>query len=314
MPSTKDIKRRQHSVKNTQQVTRAMEMVAASKMRKAQLVALGSRPYSRKALSILSHIKLSKPGIKNIFLDKNISPRLIRPGREKSNTLLAVVVTSDKGLAGGLNSSVIREASKVFEQYKKDGFDIKLVLSGAKSKSYFERMGFDILEVFKGVGDYITLDEAKPISSFIQKKYKEGSFNETIIIYTEFISTLKQKVAVRQLLPISEDNFTDIILDAGNADRDKDTESEIKQAEYIFEPNAAEVLKNLIPFLIDIYIYHVILESNASEHSARMVAMRNASDNAENMLEELTLTYNKARQSAVTREITEISAGVEALK
>ena len=166
MPNTRDIKRRQKSVGNIKQVTKAMEMVAASKMRKAQLIALASRPYSKKALSILSHIKTGQPdlpageaGIRNIFLD----------GNEKSNKLLAVVVTSDKGLAGGFNSSVVREASKLFAQYKKDGFEIELVLFGIKSKSRLERMGHTILETFKGLGDYVTLEEVQPISNFIQK-------------------------------------------------------------------------------------------------------------------------------------------------
>ena len=310
MPNTRDIKRRQKSVGNIKQVTKAMEMVAASKMRKAQLIALASRPYSKKALSILSHIKTGQPdlpageaGIRNIFLD----------GNEKSNKLLAVVVTSDKGLAGGFNSSVVREASKLFAQYKKDGFEIELVLFGIKSKSRLERMGHTILETFKGLGDYVTLEEVQPISNFIQKKYKAGDFNKAVVVYTEFISTLEQKVAVRQLIPVSEDIFRDLILDI-TPESDKLTGSDPNKLEYIFEPSTHAVLNNLIPFLMDIYIYHIILESNASEHSARMVAMRSASDNAENILGELTLSYNKARQAAITQEITEITAGVAALE
>ena len=313
MSSTRDIKRRQKSVKNTGQVTRAMQMVAASKMRKAQLVALQSRPYAEKAMSILSNIKIGQPDIKNVFLD----------GNPDSKKLLAVVVTSDKGLCGGLNSAVIRESAKLFEQYKKEGYEVELLLVGAKSKSNFERMNLPILKTFKSVGDYINLEQVKPISRFIQETYVRGRtphITKVIAIYTEFISTLKQKVSRRQILPIGEDIFKDLIEDitpaSGKYSEEKYQVSSIKYQtkEYIFEPSAQAVLDNLIPFLIDVYIYHIILESNASEHSSRMVAMKNASDNAQKILGELTLSYNKARQAAITREITEITAGVEALR
>ena len=328
MPSTRDIKRRQKSVKNTGQVTRAMQMVAASKMRKAQLVALQSRPYAEKALSILAGIKQRQPDIRNIYLDE------LTGSDPVSSQLLAIVITSDKGLCGGLNSAVIRESEKIFEQYKKNEYNIELVLVGAKSKSYFERMKLPILETFKSVGDYIELEQVKPISRFIQEKYVRGGshINKVLAIYTEFQSTLKQKVSRRQILPISEDLFKDLILDitpvsgqwsvvsgpAYASPSPKTTELHSEDSagkqEYIFEPSPQVVLDNLIPFLIDIYIYHIILESNASEHSARMVAMKNASDNAKKILGELTLSYNKARQAAITREISEITAGVEALK
>jgi len=306
MPSTRDIKRRQKSIRNTKQVTKAMEMVAASKMRKAQMVAVQSRPYAQKALSILSNIKTRQPELKNIFLEDNA----------ESKKILAVVVTSDKGLCGGLNGAVIRDCSHLFEQYKKNGHEVELALVGIKSKSHFERMGLPIHETYKGVGDYITLEEIKPISQLIQSKYKSSNFNRVVVIYTEFISTLKQKVARKQILPISTDIFKDLIEGVTPESKKDETQPTTYNltTEYIFEPNVETVLENLIPFLVDIYIYHIILESNASEHSARMVAMKSASDNAENILGELTLSYNKARQAAITKEITEITAGVEALK
>lgn len=288
-------------------------MVAASKMRKAQLVALKSRPYAQKALSILQNIKRAQPEIKNLFLD----------GAVKSKKVLAVVITSDKGLCGGLNSSIIRECNNIFTEYKSEGYKLELVLVGLKSKSAFERSGLKILNVIKGAGDYVTLLDIKPISNIIQARYKKSHINKVIAIYTEFLSTLKQRVTRRQLLPIREDVFTDLILDilptrgkfSTNASDVKNQVSNIKRVqEYIFEPNAKTLLKTLIPFLIDIYVYHIILESNASEHSARMVSMKNASDNAENILKELTLSYNKARQANITKEIAEITAGAEALR
>ena len=298
MPSTRDIKRRQKSVSNTKQVTRAMEMVAASKMRKSQLAALQSRPYAEKAVSLLAHIKAGSPDIRNIFLD---GPEGSPPyeGGARGGKLLVVIVTSDKGLCGGLNSTVIRESSKLLDQYKKNGYEAELLLVGAKSKAYFEHMGLKVHETFRGVGDYVTLEEVKPIAKFIQEKYQIGEFNKVTAVYTEFISTLKQRVAQRQILPIISPPYEGGVRGGSR--------------EYIFEPNAEAVLENLIPFLLDIYIYHIVLESNASEHSARMVAMKNASDSAERILDALTLSYNKARQAAITNEIAEITAGVEAL-
>jgi len=305
MPSTRDIKRRQKSISNTRQVTKAMEMVAASKMRKSQIVALQSRPYAEKAISVLGHIKAGAPDMRNLFLD----------GNSESKKILALVVTSDKGLAGGLNSAVIRGASNLFNTYKSEGYEIELLLVGIKSKSHFERMDFPIHETFRGVGDYVTLEEVKPVAQFIQEKYKTSEFSKVVAIYTEFISTLKQKVTTKQILPISEQDVVE--QSSASAPTPQGFEGRsgaMANREYVFEPSPQEVLDNLIPFLIDIYIYHIILESNASEHSARMVAMKNASDSAENILDELTLSYNKARQSAITSAITEITAGVEALK
>ena len=309
MSSTRDIKRRQKSIRNTRQVTKAMEMVAASKMRKSQLVALQSRPYAEKAISVLGHIKAGAPDLKNHFLDGN-------PGSKK---ILAVVVTSDKGLCGGLNSAVIRESTKNITQYKKEGYEVELLLVGAKSKLPFERMGLTIHETFRGVGDYVTLEEVRPVAQLIQEKYKTDEFNKVVAIYTEFISTLKQKVTQRQILPIAEVAGSGPVTGPDPEELNpqavtKKLEYRVVNLEYIFEPSPQTVLENLIPFLIGIYIYHIILESNASEHSARMVAMKNASDSAENILDELTLTYNKARQAAITNAITEITAGVEALK
>jgi len=309
MPNTRDIKRRQRSVKNTGQVTKAMQMVAASKMRKSQLVTLQSRPYAEKAISVLTHIKQRQPDIQNIFLN---GPSLKRSEEVKPLQTLALIVTSDKGLCGGLNSSVLKECANISEA--------ELILVGTKSKSHFEKLGLPILEVFKGAGDYVELEQVKPIAAFIREKYKTGDYSKVIAVYTEFISTLKQKVTRRQILPITPYDPLPSTAAEGLPLRKGENNSPPYEggawggSEYIFEPSPEALLDTLIPFLLDIHIYHIILESNASEHSARMVAMKNATDNAERMLGELTLSYNKARQSGITREITEITAGVEALK
>lgn len=324
MPSARDIKRRQKSVRNTRQVTKAIGMVAASKMRKSQLIAKQSKPYAQKALAILSHIKTRQPDIQNAFLNGYPDSPAFAKATAGKKKLLALVVTSDKGLCGSLNSAVIRESTMLFEQYKQEGYEIELAIAGVKSKSYFERMKLPILKIFKGAGDYVELEQVKPISEFIREKYQAEKFNKVITIYTEFISTLKQKVARRQILPISEDIFRELT-ESPSYDRVLPAALAVAQGgarggskgptapEYIFEPKAETVLDTLVPTLLDIYIYHIILESNASEHSARMVAMKNATDSAQKILDTLTLSYNKARQANITREITEITAGVNAL-
>src|SRR3989338_6819362 len=310
MPNTLDIKRRQRSVKNTKQVTLAMQMVAASKMRKSQTVALRSRPFAQNSMSLLSSIKTRSPGLRNKFLNN----------KSRTKKILVMVVTSDKGLCGGLNSSVIRECKSFFAEYQKGGYTIELILVGSKSRALFEKTGLKIHNVFKGVGDYVDMSDIKPISRAIQGAYINSRADKVIAIYTEFISTLKQKVRRRQILPVTESIFSDLVDDikpsVGKFTEitDKGTAKKSAPGDYIFEPSAKQILKTLVPFLIDIYVYHIILESNASEHSARMVAMKNASDSADKILKELTLSYNKARQANITKELAEITAGSEALR
>ncbi|MBI2463121.1 MAG: ATP synthase F1 subunit gamma [Candidatus Spechtbacteria bacterium] len=322
--STREVKNRQRSIFNIRQVTKAMEMVSASKMRKAQMIALRTRPYAYKALEMLSHLtaeeidqEIGNTG--NIFIaPKNASPaELLRNPKGK---VLIVAITSDKGLIGGLNANVMKETLAIVRQYQKQDTLVELILVGEKSKASFQRLGVPIEKVFTGAGDYATTEQTMPIAELIRNRYEAGWVSRVVVVYSEFISTLKQRVTHRLYLPVTakilNDVINDIIPQTGKFSelRNEEYATEKTMPDFTYEPNKQELISTLVPFFLDLYLYHIILESNASEHSARMVAMKSASDNAKNLLDTLTLTYNKARQAAITREISEITAGVEAMK
>lgn len=309
--NTRDIKQRQRAITNTRQVTRAMEMVSAVKMRKAQERALISRPYALRAMEILSRLSAQKKDEEeadHIFL----CPRA-------GGKIIVVPVTSDKGLIGAFNANVLREASLILDEYKRQGRQAELVVLGERSRAHYEGRA-PVNAHFKGLGDYADSLQTSPISRYLQTRYANEDIGEIILVYTEFISTLKQRVTHRRFLPITygilHDIIQDIIPERGKyADmQEREKKEDEVQIDYLFEPTPQQLLGTLLPMLLDAYFYHVVLESNASEHSARMVAMKNASDNAKDILQQLTLKYNKARQSGITAEVNEIVAGAEALR
>ena len=304
MPSTKEIKRRIKSVKNTSQITKAMEVVSATKMRKSQSFALASRPYAVASLEMLS----------NLLERTSLSPPLLRKRTIKNSALL--VVTSDKGLAGAFNANVLRTAEMWLDSKNESGQELNLITVGKKAKEYFERRRIEIQRSFSGFGDFFTLAETLPIAETVIEGYLLGAFDELDAVYTNFRTTLKQETALKKILPVTKDGVREAV-NGILPEYGKYAESSIKYPvsgikynyEYKFEPNAEEILNTLVPQLIRMHIHHIILESNASEHSARMVAMKNATDAARDLMEELTLTYNKNRQAGITRELTEITAG-----
>lgn len=299
MQSTQQIRRQIQSTKNTSQITKAMEMVAASKMKKSQETALMARPYAQVALHLLENVSESIEPRKHILLEK----------REVKNLCL-VVVTSDKGLCGGLNSNILREAQKIVD--KNNDKNISVVAVGKKAENYFRKRK-NISAVFNGIGDSVELRETLPISKLLINDFIDNKFDKVVAVYTNFVSTLKQDVKVKKLLPITRRSLEDTVEEIDDLVKNKDSGSDFNNGvEYKFEPNAEKVLCNLLPNLIEIQIYHMVLESNASEHSARMVAMKSATDNAIEMLDDLKLLYNYIRQQKITQEISEISAGVAA--
>jgi len=300
MSSTRDIKRRIQSVKNTQQITKAMEMVAASKMRKSQEAALVARPYAERALEILTNVSQKTEPRRHSLLEK----------REVKRICL-LVVTSDKGLCGGLNSGVIKRAKKIIDLNKDK--NISLITVGKKARDTFKNKA-NIIAEFDNIGDTVELLETTPISRLIIKDYCRRNFDQVIVVYTKFVSTLVQKVSCRQIMPITRKSLEEIIEEIEEMKPDVEVESPANEIEYQFEPSAKEVLKKLLPNLLEIQVFHIILESNASEHSARMVAMKNASESATEMIDDLSLTYNYVRQQGITNQITEISAGVVAME
>lgn len=306
MASTQNLKRRIKSVANIGTITKAMELVAATKMRRSQELALASRPYAYTALEML--------GILSELKDVPLPELLV--AREVAKTAF-IIVTSDKGLAGSFNSSVIKR----FESYiKEKGIDINdsryvFVAIGQKAKSYFERKKLTVAASFSHVSDFTKLEETDPIAEFLIDGYLNRDFDAAIMFFSMFVTALRQDAVAREFLPVTYDavkeSIEDTIPRAGKYSDYAESESffEGTEREYIIEPSPREVLAELAEKLLKARIYHAILESNASEYSARRMAMKNASDNANELSKNLNLEYNKSRQAAVTNEIIEVTSG-----
>lgn len=307
MESPRDIKKRIKSVSNTAQITKAMEAVSATKMRKSQSFALAARPYAVASLEMMKNL---------IGRTSSLPPLLL--SREVKKTAL-LIVTSDKGLAGAFNAAVIKKAEAWVEKRKEAGVPLVLFCVGKKAKDYFERRGQKIEKSFWGFGDFSEVAETMPVAEIMLNGFLAGEFDEVEIAYTHFRTTLKQDAMIKKILPASkhgiEGAVREILPEYG-----KYSEAALKEQatkynyEYKFEPSPAEILNLLVPQLLRMHIHHIILESNASEHSARMVAMKNASESAKDIIDDLGLIYNKARQAGITKELTEITAGANALE
>lgn len=281
MSGERDIKRRIKSVKSTQQITKAMKMVAASKLRKTQNAAIVSRPYTEKLEQLLEHIIAS--------LESKVHPLMIeRPVKNVG----VVVLTSDRGLAGGYNANLLRMVAAEEASFKDVG--IKYVAVGRRGYDFLRKRGKDLQEDYCNISDTPAFLEAQIIAELVVNSYQEGMYDEVYLAYQQFISAVQQKPVMKRLLPIAAE--------VGDA-----------PSEYIFEPDRNKVLEVLLPKYIDNEVYHALLEAKASEHGARMVAMGASTDNADEMLDKLALSYNRARQAAITREISEIVAGANAL-
>ena len=320
MESIQNLKRRIKGVQNIGQITKAMELVAATKMRKAQEIALDSRPYAYAALEILA--SLSR--IQDVPL-----PELLQ-GREVRKTLY-VLITSDKGLAGSFNSAVIRTFEKHIDvghrtsdigtggarDSKSEGRVFLAI--GQKAKQYLERRKLPVVQSFVRAGDFTERHESDPIAEFIIDGYAKGEWDEVVAFSTIFVTALRQDVMVRQLLPVSFDKIREtaeeLIPRAGRYSDylDLDIFSFENGVEYIIEPSPREVLEKLAPELLKVRLYHWLMEANASEHSARRMAMKNASDNASDLSETLNVEYNKSRQAGITNQIIEVTSGAQTL-
>lgn len=313
MESPQNIKKRLKSVKNINQITKAMELVSATKMRKSQQIALDSRPYAFAALDFLATLSVLENKLPPLF-----------ETRKTIKKVLFVVVASDKGLAGAFNSSVFKK----FELHMKEdtqhvGEEKMFVAVGEKANAYLTKRNFKVLKKFVQAGDYTSPDQVAPLTEFIVKGYLAKDFDRVIIISTHFRSALKQEAHVRRILPIDFDHVADtireIIPERGKfAELIKEHHISFvpeleKIKEYTIEPSPEKLLEKLAEHLFSMQMYHLILEANASEHSARRMAMKTASDNAKDLGNKLNLQYNKSRQSRITTEISEISAGAEAL-
>jgi F-type H+-transporting ATPase subunit gamma len=305
VPSIRDIKRRIKSIKNTEQITKAMEMVAAAKMRRAQEAALQTRAYASASLEILKDISSRINPEIHLLLRKN-----------ESKKICILLITSDKGLCAGFNTNVLKKALDFAKNKEKESFKIDFVVIGKKGRDFLQKQGFSIIAEFLGIGDEVSILDITPIAQIPVDDFSAKKYREIYLVYTDFVTTLTQTPQIRKLLPLAQENLIKLTEIGKNISPESLTiaKEKLNAYEYIFEPKTDVVLEMMLPRLIEMQIYQAVLESNASEHSARMVAMKNASDNAKDITEDLTLTFNQARQAIITKEITEISAGKAALE
>jgi F-type H+-transporting ATPase subunit gamma len=295
MSNQKLIKNRIRSVKNTKKITKAMELVAASKMKRAVSATLSSRLYADYSWELLTSLSGKLDEITHPFFTENKSG-------DKS---LLVLITSNRGLCGSYNSQAIKKSLSLLKN-KEEKFDIVTV--GKKGDSSMRRIGQNIIASFVEIPDNATLNDIRPLSEMITRKYREGTYKNVKVIYTDFVSALTQKANIRKLLPVSKEEVREMIEGLTNEKVKKEN-----SAPYVFEGDINKLVEMLAEKLVRMQIYQMILESSASEQSSRMIAMKNASEAAGEMIDDLTLVFNKARQAGITQEISEISAGMASI-
>ena len=285
MPNLLDLRRRLRSVKSTQQVTKAMKMVSAAKLRRAQDRILSARPFAIRRLEVLNSLATRA--------DPKAHPLLrVREPRRVE----VIVITADKGLAGAFSANILKEAVSFLEKTRAEELELQVI--GRKARDFFRRRSYTIRTEQVGIFRELTYDDAKQGARPIMDRYMEGSLDAVYLIYNQFKNVLQQDVVVERLLPLEKLHF--------------DLPEE--QFDYIYEPAAKEILKDLLPIHVEYQLWRALLESAAAEHAARMTAMESATKNAGELIDHLTLTMNRARQAAITNEILEVVSGAEALK
>ena len=297
MPSLKDIKTQINSVVSTKKITTAMKMVAASKLRRSQEKAVAARPYSSRLEEMLSSLASSAASGEGIIK--------LLTGTGKDQNYMVVPVSADRGLCGGFNSSINREAFKLVKSLENDGKNVQLMPVGKKSRDFFNRVMKDqIAESFIDLNvSNSGYDSALQVSNKLQDLYFNGKFDKCILVFNKFISAISQDVTHQQLIP----------LDVSESSKEVKEDNNDSKAIYDYEPDEETILKDLLPKNVSIQIFKVLLESDAGEHGARMAAMDNATRNAGEMIDGLTLKYNRTRQAFITKELIEIISGAESI-
>src|SRR5574338_53191 len=293
MPSLKEIRGRIGSIRNIAQITRAMEMVAASRMKRAQDAILAARPYSDEMRDAIGRVAA--------VVGEEVDPLL---ARRPVRRVALVMITTDRGLAGSLNANAIRTAlrwtqQKLREHEGNGAIEGEATTIARKGRDGLRRAGIPIAAHFPQLGDRPTFADVTPIARLVTEDFLAGTYDEIDVAYSTFVTTLTQRPVIKPLLPVETPEQGE-----GEADRND---------EYLFEPSPEVILGRLLPHFVAIDLYRAVLENNASEQSARMIAMRNSTDNANELIEDLTLVYNKTRQATITREMIEIASGAEAL-
>jgi len=298
LATVREIRRRIKSVKNIAQVTRAMQAVSASKMRRAQEAVLATRPYAQCAWTLLTHLAAQRRETEEMH------PLLQERPVDK---VAMVLLTSDRGLCGAFNTNIIRQALEYIEALP---VPVDVVAVGRKGRDIMLRRGQSLVAEFSDLPAQPTLADLTPIARIVLDGFLDGTYDTVYMAYTDFINTLRQEPVVKRLLPLTP---TEMEKQAMAEYVEEATLETVEVPEYIYEPDPRTILDTVVPRFTELQVYQAVLESIASEHSARMVAMRNATENAEALTQDLQLTYNKARQRAITREIMDIAGGAEAL-
>ena len=291
MAGSKEIRTKIKSVQNTRKITKAMEMVAASKMRKAQERMRQARPYGEKIRDIAAHLAHANSEYRHPFLVK----------REIEDNIGAIVVTSDKGLCGALNTNVLRLVVGKAKEVQDRGFKVQFTAIGNKALGFLQRTRANVVSQLVQAGDTPNVEKLVGPVKVQVDAYRDGKINALYIVYTRFINTMKQEPVIEQILPLPSSRLA------------PDARAVRKNWDYVYEPDAKEVLEQLLRRYLEAIIYQALAENIASEQSARMVAMKAASDNASSVIDDLTLVYNKARQAAITKELSEIVGGAAAV-
>ncbi len=286
MSGAKEIRGKIASVKNTQKITSAMELVAASKMRKAQDRMAASKPYAEKIRQVVRHLASSNPEYKHTFMTER---EVKRVG--------VIVVSSDRGLCGGLNINLFKKTIALTKEWKAKGCEVDMALLGGKAVSFFRSVGGNVVATRTGLGDEASIEDLIGSVKVMLDAFESGKIDRLYVMYNEFVNTMTQTPTPLQLLP----------LEAAEGDEYK------HHWDYIYEPEAKEILDYLLIRFVESQVYQGVVENNACEQAARMVAMKSATDNAGNMINDLQLVYNKARQAAITQEISEIVGGAAAV-
>jgi F-type H+-transporting ATPase subunit gamma len=286
MPGAKEIRTKIKSVKNTQKITRAMEKVAMSKMRRAQERMTQARPYAEKIRVVLGHLAAANLETKHPFT----VPREVK-------RVAYLIVSTDRGLCGGLNINAFRTAVRSIKEWNDKGVEADVALIGTKAISFFKRVGGRVIGTANGLGDKPKLEQLLGVIKLLSDEYRSGKVDRVYLISTEFVNTMTQKPVVRQLLPVEPVKG----------------EGLLSHWDYLYEPSSMELMDTVLQRYVESQVYQAVIENAASEQSARMVAMKSASDNAGKIINGLQLTYNKARQASITKELSEIVGGAAAI-
>jgi F-type H+-transporting ATPase subunit gamma len=294
MATVQDLKRRVRSVQNTAKITKAFELVASARLRRAQARIEAMRPYADKMLQLMS-------GVARASVSKQRLPLL---QRRDPQTTAVVAITADRGLAGGFNAQIVRRAFALGRELEAEGQTVRWLVSGRKGRSTFRFRGYELLADWAGFSDRPAYSDAQGIAHRLAELYTEGEVDRVIVVYNSFQSALVQKVTEQEVLPIPEH-----LLETDEEERREDA----LRGDFIYEPEPEEILERLLPVYLETELYRALLESAASEQGARMTAMRNASKNAAELIDSYTLAMNRARQAEITQEILEVVAGADAL-